>query len=533
MTEFIFQIFYFFQTILTTIVIFYIYKGYKALKKDKESFEVIIDKSDNIIFTKDLNGNYTFVNNQFAIAQRAPIEEIIGKNDVDLYPEEFAINYKKHDQIVIDTKKPIQFNEIDPLQPEISFITSKFPLLDDEGEIYGIGGIVTDVSEKISLQKQLFEKEINEKKILENQLKDSLHRTEKRLNAIVDNNPDWIVVIDKFGNWLDHHDTKLNQLPEYIKNANPIGKKITDFLSTDFQQYIMNFINKCLDSQSIIKNESDGANNQYFEEYYVPLSENEVMIIIRNITERKSTELALKQRTIELEKINQQQIEFSYVLSHDLKAPLTVLKIIVESLLKKGNPELIHDLKKMNSKINSMIQLINGILRFFEVTLSKENLPSEIVDCNIIIREVLENLEPSPTIEIKILSNLPKLNYYKIRIYQVFQNLISNAIKYNNKEKGIIEISCEKSVKENFHIITIADNGIGISKEDQNKIFNLFSTPGKNIDDNDSSRTGIGLNIVKSIIENMGGRIEVSSEINVKTTFLFTIPDFLVVPSYL
>ncbi len=507
------------QTIFSFFMVIYLYKRYYSVRKKKIEYEAILDESDSIIFTKDLKGNYTYVNKQFSVAQGESREKIIGKNDIDLYPENFASSYNANDQIIINERKPVQFNEEDPKRPAIHFITNKFPLFSNNGTMYGIGGIATDVSEKINLERKLFDKELADKKLLENQLLTSLQKTETRLNAIVENNPDWIIIFDKTGIWLDHHETPSNPLPDYFIYANPIGKNIRDFMPENESEPILRSIKECLATNSIVKTESENENKQFFEEYYVPLSKTELMAIVRNITDRKSVEIALKKRTTEL-------LEFSYVLSHDLKAPLIVMKMTIDSLLTntESRGEIVDNLEKLKIKIDSMIQLINGLLKFSELNYSGANESYEIVDCNEVVNEVIQALQPSEKFEIKVLNELPRILYYKIRIYQLFQNLMSNAIKYNDKEKGIIEIASKKDEMANCYIFTFKDNGIGISKGNYDMIFNLFSTIGKKSYDTDSTQTGVGLNIVKKVIESMNGFIEVESELKVGTTFIFSIP---------
>ena len=246
--------------ILAILINIFLYRKFILMKKSKEKFETIIDESDSIIFTKDLFGHYTYVNKQFAKAQGDVRENIIGKHDSELYPKVFAETYYKNDQLIIKKQIPIQFSERDPKQPEVHFITNKFPLFEKE-ELYGIGGITTNVSDKINLEKKLLDKELSEKKNLEEQLKTLLKKKEKQFNAIIDNNPDWIIILDKDGTWIDYHDTEFNPITDYIKMSNPNGKNIKEFLPPDFYKSLTGFIKDCLNTQKIITNESTNENN--------------------------------------------------------------------------------------------------------------------------------------------------------------------------------------------------------------------------------------------------------------------------------
>ena len=119
-------------------------------------------------------------------------------------------------------------------------------------------------------------------------------------------------------------------------------------------------------------------------------------------------------------------------------------------------------------------------------------------------------------IELKVISNLPTIKVDKTRIQQVFQNIISNAANYIDKEHGLIEVDCSEN--KTHYIFSVKDNGMGIAKEHHEKIFKIFSSLG-----NYEKSTGIGLSIVKKVVDLYKGKVWLESEVNVGTTFFFSI----------
>ena len=140
------------------------------------------------------------------------------------------------------------------------------------------------------------------------------------------------------------------------------------------------------------------------------------------------------------------------------------------------------------------------------------------IDLNVFIDEIVINLAPPEKFKVKIQENLPIIWTEKIAIDQVFSNFISNAIKYNKNENPEIEISY--SDEGNFYNFCVADNGPGIDKKYHEKIFQIFQT----LQSRDSvESTGVGLAIVKKIVEEKGGNTWVESEVGKGAKFFFTL----------
>jgi signal transduction histidine kinase len=222
---------------------------------------------------------------------------------------------------------------------------------------------------------------------------------------------------------------------------------------------------------------------------------------------------------INLEKQNQALNEYAHMVSHDLKAPLRSIDTLINWFM-EDNKEIMNDKNKESmhnilSNVEKMDLLIKGILEYSSV--EKQESDERIIDLNILIDEIIRTIHVPDNITLTINNKLPKVfgNHYRFK--QLFQNLIQNAIKYNDKEAGSIIIgSSETNTELKFYI---KDNGIGIDEKYQNKIFEVFSK----LHNNDPS-SGIGLSIVKKIINIYNGRIWLESQKNIGTTFHFTLP---------
>jgi len=240
-----------------------------------------------------------------------------------------------------------------------------------------------------------------------------------------------------------------------------------------------------------------------------------------DISERKRMENVNAQLIRDLEVANNELNDFAYIVSHDLKAPLRAIGSLSQWLYTdykdKFDPAGKAQLDLLVGRVNRMQNLIDGILEYSRV--GKTQKEKETFDPNIILQEVIDSLSPPSHISIVIDTPLPVVHYDKTRIRQVFLNLIGNAIKYMDKPKGEIHVGCLHD--GNFWKFYVKDNGPGIDEKYYELVFQMFQTLNAR---DDIESTGIGLPIVKKIIEMHGGKIWIESEIEKGSTFYFTVP---------
>ena len=242
---------------------------------------------------------------------------------------------------------------------------------------------------------------------------------------------------------------------------------------------------------------------------------------VRNISERKQAEEQRERLLRELESANEELKNFGYVVSHDLKAPLRAIGSLANWISTdysdKFDDEGREHMRLLVSRVHRMDSLIDGILQYSRVGRVKEVVAA--VDLNQLVHEVIDLLAPPKNISISVENALPTVMTEPTRIQQVFQNLISNAIKYMDKPEGEIRISCVNEGKQ--WKFSIADNGPGIEQQHFEKIFQLFQTlaPRDRVES-----TGVGLALVKKIVEMYGGHVWLESKVGAGSTFFFTLP---------
>ncbi len=233
-----------------------------------------------------------------------------------------------------------------------------------------------------------------------------------------------------------------------------------------------------------------------------------------DITERQQNQADLEQRNRELD-------SFVYVVSHDLKAPLRAVANLSEWIEEDLTGSLtIANQERMTllrSRVHRMESTIDGLLDYARVGCTNET--HELVMVAQLLAEIVDALAPPPTFKIAIAQNLPTLYTKRLPLSQVFANLISNGIKHHDRIDGTIHIGIAEH--RDCYEFAIADDGAGIEPEYHDRIFTIFQAvnPQKR-----SDSTGIGLAIVKKIVEAEGGTIWLESQIGRGTTFYFTWP---------
>lgn len=237
-----------------------------------------------------------------------------------------------------------------------------------------------------------------------------------------------------------------------------------------------------------------------------------------DITDLKSLELQKEKLLLKLEKSNDELQEYAHIVSHDLKSPLRSIDALV-SWLKEDNKDKLDEnslknFEHIETTLEKMEQLISDVLNYSSV--GADNNETTNVDTNTLVSELIKMLYIPDHINIKVLNILPHINGDAIKLQQVFQNLISNAVKFCNKDEGSIEIDVLS--QPNYYQFSVKDNGIGIEKQYHDKIFKIFHSLNKSKDS-----TGIGLSIVKKIVNLHEGDIWLESEPQKGSTFYFTL----------
>ncbi|MFH2000544.1 MAG: hybrid sensor histidine kinase/response regulator [Planctomycetota bacterium] len=217
---------------------------------------------------------------------------------------------------------------------------------------------------------------------------------------------------------------------------------------------------------------------------------------------------SLKHYAARLEAVNEELDRFAYTVSHDLKAPLRAIKHLSEYIEEDLGDQLPDGVRsKMNlmrDRIQRMEQMIRDILAYARA--GSDNVVQDEVDIGALVQSIIDMTDRPPDFTITLASSMPTLRTAAAPLQQVLTNLISNAVRHHHKSRGRVEISYAET--EGFHQFSVSDDGPGIPHAYHEKVFDLLRTL-RSRDEMNSS--GIGLAIVKKLVESAGGWVEVRS----------------------
>ena len=224
---------------------------------------------------------------------------------------------------------------------------------------------------------------------------------------------------------------------------------------------------------------------------------------------------------MQIEERNRDLNEFTYMISHDLKAPILtisgMLGILEDDEAVKSNTSLSEPLTYIRKATRRLQDLVHGVLELAKISASDRTL--EPVALKEVLNEVLEDhrlqIEQS-VVTVTAIEELPVVLGNKIQLYQIFSNLIGNAIKYQRVDRPlIVSVGTERASSRRRTSITVSDNGRGITPDKIDTIFKPFNRAGEDTIEG----TGVGLASVKKLVERLGGSIQVESQVDSGTSF--------------
>ncbi|WP_255637095.1 PAS domain-containing sensor histidine kinase [Hyalangium versicolor] len=246
-----------------------------------------------------------------------------------------------------------------------------------------------------------------------------------------------------------------------------------------------------------------------------------VVIVIMDISQRKRAEAERDRLIAALERSNRELDQFAYVASHDLKAPLrgiaNLAQWIGDDLKEIMTEETQGQMKLLTGRVHRMEALINGILAYSRA--GRVQSQPENVDVGALLNETIELLSPASPAAIHVQGHMPHLVSERVPLQQVFLNLMNNALKHALRKDVLIQVRCSE-VGETYEF-AISDNGPGIAPEYHERIWGIFQTLRAR---DEVEGTGIGLSVVKKIVEARGGSVRLESAVGQGATFFFTWP---------
>jgi two-component system sensor kinase FixL len=350
----------------------------------------------------------------------------------------------------------------------------------------------------------------------------------RKLAAVASRTHSSVMIVTPDGriDWVNDGFTRVNELDL----AQVKGRSLPDFLAdcrTDpktiesVKVYIRERRSACLE----IERFAPSGKHLWLDVEVQPILDDagrltHVIVIETDITERHEAQNRQARLLDELGKANNELSDFAHIVSHDLKAPLRSIKSLVQWIAQDCKEVLPGDSREqmdlLTGRVDRMQKLIEGILQYSRAGRAHEDIV--LIDLNNLLSEVIDLLDPPKHITIRPAAHLPVIYGERTRIQQVFQNLLSNAIKYMDKPKGRITVDFVE--QEDSWQFSVADNGPGIEEKYFDQIFGMFRTLHAR---DEFESTGVGLTVVKKIVEHCGGKIWVESEVGKGSTFLFTL----------
>ena len=532
----------------------------------------LVDSIPDIILYKDVDGVYIGCNARFAKLMGRSKEEIIGKTDHELLGQKEADLYSSNDLNVLKSKESVQFVEwiTYPDGSRALIDTRKTPFFDENGEIIGIIGVGRDITEwdiaqrKLQLQSDLQNiimkiatKYIN---VPVSEIENTINTSLGELASFVDADRCYIfeycwdknICVNTYewnGNSIDPQIDKLQEVPltlisDWIE-AHQKGEYvlIEDITTLDSNSKLRKFLDE-QDIKSLIT--IPMMNNQscigfigfdFVRKFYKFNNREELLLtlfaqILVNIKLRIQLENNLIIEKQKAETANLAKSEFLANMSHEIRTPINAILGFSEALqLKLQDSEERNMVEYILNSGNLLMGLLNDILDLSKIESGQLEMVAKPVDLKTIFNETIElfggsTKDKSIPITIHTPDDFPKVIFIDdIRIKQVIFNLIGNAVKFTHTG-NIKIISSFKKIDNKYGtlIISVADTGIGIAKEQQQKIFDAFKQ--FNSDPMRINKgVGLGLSISKRLIEKMKGEISVESTIGVGSTFTITVPD--------
>jgi PAS domain S-box-containing protein len=462
-----------------------------------------------------INSKLKFVriNEQLAQINGLPVAEHIGLTIRDVLPE-MADRIERLYRQVIESGEPIfdlEMSGITPSQPGVErhWLASYYPQTDVSGRVIGVNAIV---------------QEITDRKIAAQRLQESEQRLRTGVEVagvglakcdyatgLVELSPEAAAL---YGFAADISKIPRGQLyatfhPDERAELKAVLDRVRDPLGEGWfaQDHRVVWPSGEVRWLSVRK-------QVFFEGLGAAARPSYAILAAVDITDRKQNQAALEERNRELD-------SFVHIVAHDLKAPLRAVsnlsQWIEDDLEGQLTAENQLQMTQLRNRVRRMAATIDGLIEYARVGRSEDQI--EPVALARLLADVIESVAPPPTFTLSLPAQLPTLSTKRLPLFQVFTNLIGNAIKHHNSETGSIQVSIAD--RGAWYEFAIADDGPGIAAEHQERMFRIFQAMNPQ---NRSDSTGIGLAIVKKIIEAEGGTIWLESELGKGTTFYFTWP---------
>ena len=528
----------------------------QQLAAERNLLRTVIDNILDFIFAKDAESRMTLNNVAHAVALGATRpEDLLGKTDFDFFGEEQARQYYEADQVTIKTGQITHVEEtyIDPSGEMRWLVTTRVPLRDTDGRIFGLVGISHDVTESKKAQEELrrardelevrveertadlavanvkLQVEINERKEAEAELQWHYHQTERarsETSAILDAAGEAMVLISP-ERWILTINRRFTEFFG-LSQTEMIGNRFDDLRAE-----VERIFEDPAGVIALIMASAEDTHQQFrqslaqrwpvrreLELYSTPVRTGEGqylgrLFVFRDVTRERE--------------VDRMKTEFVSLVSHELRTPLTSIKGYVDLLLGGKVGELdktqLKFLNVVKNNTDRLVSLISDLLDISRIESGKIELRQSALDISRMVIDVTNTMQPqflekNQKLNLEIAPGLPPVWADSDRLTVILTNLLSNAHKYT-PEGGRITVRVYQA--NSMVRVDVQDTGIGMTPEEKSKLFTKFFRS-DNLMIQETVGSGLGLVITKSLVEMQGGDIFVETEQGVGSTFSFTLP---------
>lgn len=485
-------------------------KQHTQLERDKEELNklsVVASANENgVVFTHP-TGEIFWCNDAYIRLTGYSREEILGKTPIEIGRAQNTDKEALIEMVERFSAGELFDIEITHARKDGSYFwtrTKGQPIYDAEGKVVQYFAMIED---------KTLEKEQEEQLLL--------------LSVITQKNVNGIIICDKDG-YTEWVNPSFSRITGY-EFREVVGKKPGELLQgpetdKDTVKYLSEQIKLGLPFYSEILNYKKNGDKlwlrlrgQALHNKWGELSR--YFAIEEDITREKRLQEQTEELLESLEKSNAELENYAQIVSHDLKSPLRSINSLVAWIKEENEGNLSEQtsgyLGMIEDKLEKMDNLIQGILTYSKITSTEER--REKVDVHEVVKGIVSIIHIPENTVVNITCQLPVIEADSYRIHQLFQNLISNAVNYIDKPEGLVEVGVTSD--STSHTFFIKDNGPGIARENHEKIFKIFQSLAKS-----DKATGVGLSIVRKIVETYNGRIWVESELKQGTTFFICLP---------
>jgi PAS domain S-box-containing protein len=475
------------------------------------TFDTALSHNLDFNYVFDLDGRFTYVNRALLSLWNKPLKEAVGKNFFDLeYPDELAARLQRQIQQVIDTREILRdHTPYVGAAGETGYYEYTFvPVIGETGKVEAVAGSTRDVTDHV-------------------RMKQALALSEQRLQQVFSQAPVAIVVargrefIIEMAN------------PSYcaLVNRDLVGRRFQDVMP-ELGSDVWEAFRRVMDTgKPFVKGEfyipydqnEDGApEDHWFNVVYHPLCEPDGAVsgLVAVCSEVTAQVMARR----ELERANRELEEFAYVASHDLQEPLRTVNIYTQLLLERHIPDnpLAQEFGGfIRQGVGRMAELIKDLLIYSKVVHADDTVWGT-ADLNVSLSEAIKTMESgiSESGAELIMATLPRVRGESSQLAHVFQNLLSNSLKYRRPNlTPKIVVSAERRNQD--WIVAVQDNGIGFEPQYAQRIFGLF----KRLHKDEFPGTGLGLAICQRIVEKYGGRMWAEGRPGCGATVYISLPE--------